>query len=74
MGFFNSVGDIVEVLGTAIANAFNSIATIFWTPGVGDAAGAPTLIGYLGLGALGLSILGFAFKFVATLVKQKMSK
>lgn len=62
---------IIEGVASAFANVVNSIVPVFWTAGVGEAAGSLTFIGVIVLISLCISLLVFIINWVTRLVKAR---
>ena len=62
---------MIEGTASAFANVVNSLIPIFWTAGVGEAAGSLTFIGVIVLITLSISLLTFVVNWVTRLVKAR---
>lgn len=51
-------------------SVFSAIGAILYTPGVGEAPGSLTVIGWLVSVIVSLSVVGFGIKFVMSLIKR----
>lgn len=62
---------MIEGTASAFANVVNALVPIFWTAGVGEAAGSLTFIGVIVLISLSISLLTFIVNWVTRLVKAR---
>lgn len=69
---FETIGEAITSFGTALANAFTSITTIFYTPGVEGAAGEWTFLGTLSLVAVGVGLVYLAYRVIRRLISLRM--
>lgn len=62
---------IIEGIASAFANVVNSMIPIFWTAGVGEAAGSLTFIGVIVLISLSIALVTFMINWVTRIVKAR---
>lgn len=62
---------IIEGVASAFANVVNSMVPIFWTAGVGEAAGSLTFIGVIVLISLSIALVTFMINWVTRIVKAR---
>lgn len=74
MNIWANVGDITTSIGGALVNAFEVVSSIFYTPGTSGAAGNPTFVGYIALGALAISALSIGLNFVTKLLTRGLKR
>lgn len=72
MDIFGQLGAIVPDIADAVVKSFTSLSGIFWTPGATSSdPGSPTLVLYLILGGIVLSLIVFALTKIFGLAKLK---
>lgn len=69
---FETIGEAISSFGEALASAFSSITTIFYTPGVDGAAGEWTFLGTLSLVAVGVGLVYLAYRVIRRLISLRM--
>lgn len=70
---FSLVSNGVSGMATAFVNLFTAIAPIFWTPGVGEAAGSPTIVTVLLIAGVVLTLGFWAIDKIFGLAKLGLS-
>lgn len=71
MGFFESGSEMVADIGGIFTGAFEVVSNILWAPAVGETAAHPTLVGYLLIAGVVVSIVSFAITKLLRLAKIK---
>lgn len=68
---FSGMGNIAGEVGSLMAKVFEAVVKIFYTAGVGEAAGQLTFVGWLSLIGVVTSIFFFGFNYIRKLIKIK---
>lgn len=68
---FATLGDIVSGFASLIVSLFTSVASIFYTPGVGDASGQLTVVGVLMLMSIGTGLVIWGIRFIRSLIRVR---
>jgi hypothetical protein len=68
--FVEAVTSVLTGITGWFTSVFSAIGAILYTPGVGEAPGSLTVIGWIMAVIVGLSVVGFGIKFVMSLVKR----
>lgn len=68
---FDQLGAIAQSFATLLVSLFNSVVSIFYTPGTGDADGELTVVGILMLIGIGTGLVIWAFRFIRSLIRVR---
>lgn len=68
--FLGGAATVVTEFGTVLVNAVTAIGAVFYTPGVGEAAGELTIVGSAMALALGVGAIYLLFRMIRGLIKQ----
>jgi hypothetical protein len=66
-----TLGVYIPLIGTMFSSVFESVASVFYTPGLLEAPGEMTVIGGLALVAVAIGLFMFGFRFVLKLLRIK---
>lgn len=72
---FTTLGDIITAFAGLLVNVFNSVVSIFYTAPTGsETVGQLTVVGVLGLIALGSSLVIWGFNYIKRLMTSARTK
>lgn len=71
MAILEAILSIFTDIGTWFVTTLNTITGIFWTPGVGEAAGSLTVIGVLAVITFGIAIITMFVAMVRSFIKGR---
>ena len=66
----STLSTIVENFGNVLGKVFSGVTSIFYTPGVGEAAGQLTFLGIILLISVGASLVYWGFKLITSLISR----
>ena len=66
----STLSSVVESFGGVLGKVFTGITSIFYTPGVGEAAGQLTFLGIILLISVGASLVYWGFKLITSLISR----
>lgn len=71
MAILEAILAIFSAIGIWFVETLNSVTAIFWTPGVGEAAGELTVIGVLAVITFGIAIITMFVAMVRSFIKGR---
>ncbi len=72
MNLWDSLSGIATSVADTVVTVFNKVSAIFWTPAVGETAGQITLVGYVAIAGLAITIVTFAIRWIMRLINRRI--
>lgn len=72
--FFEELGTIANSFITFLTGLFQSVVSLFWTPGTGGEGGTLTVIGTFMLIGIATGLVIWAFYFIKNMVRIKTQR
>ena len=72
--FVQGVSDMLSGVANWFTSIFATIGGILYTPGVGEASGSLTIVGWIITIVVALTVVGFGIKFVMGLISKIKAK
>lgn len=71
MALLNAILEHFDAIGEWFVGMLSTVTAIFWTPGVGEAAGSLTVIGSLAITTFGIAIITMFVAMVRSFIKGR---